>query len=336
MKSLYTALLTELDAGRDSVLVTIIASSGSTPRGAGARMLARADGSFVGTVGGGAVEHAAQQKALELMALRQDSFQGYDLSANDVAQLGMVCGGRVTVCFRFIPGGDAHMRELCCRALKLLEGNRDAWTITDITGERVGAMGLYTREEGLWGMELPEAEALVSGKAYPVQLGEKRYYCEPLLKAGLVYVFGGGHVSRELVPALSRAGFRCVVYDDRPEFVTPELFPDALERICGDFGNISAGVEITAADYVVIMSRGHQYDYLLQAQALRTAARYVGVIGSRKKRAAVEEKLLADGFAPETIARCISPIGLDIGAETPAEIAVSITAQLIQVRAGKK
>ena len=336
MKRIFKALTDCVENGLDSVLVTIVASSGSTPRGAGARLLLMPEGKFIGTIGGGAVEFAALNEAKKLLKLQKSDFHGYNLSANDVEQLGMVCGGQVTVCFQFIPAYDPHMTELSRRALALLSGNESSWTITDITGNNVNAMGLYTKTAGLWGLDVPEIDTLVSGNAYPVESGGRRLFCEPLLKPGKVYIFGGGHVSQELVPALSRVDFRCTVYDDRAEFLTKELFPDAEELICGDLSDISKSVTVNENDYIVVMTRGHKFDYILQAQALRTPARYIGVIGSRKKIAVITEKLRNDGFTDADISRVTSPIGLKIAAETPAEIAVSIAAQMIAVRAEYK
>ncbi|HHU22166.1 MAG TPA: xanthine dehydrogenase accessory protein XdhC [Clostridiales bacterium] len=331
MKKIFLALIKAFEEGKDSVLVTIIASSGSTPRGAGARMLVLPEKS-VGTIGGGAVEFAALQTARRLLSLRESRFHSYDLSSDDVENLGMVCGGRVTVCLQFISSADSHMRKLTEKALKLLSGNEDAWTITDITGGTVNGMGIYTAS-GLWGLDIKGAERLVSGRAYPVELGGRTLYCEPLIRAGHVYIFGAGHISRELVPTLARVDFRCIVYDDMKDFLTRELFPDAEKLICGDFGDISSHIAVTEKDYIVIVTREHKYDYTVQAQALRTPARYIGIIGSRKKIAFVTEKLKNDGFTEEDISRITSPIGLKIGAETPAEIAVSIAAQLIAIRA---
>lgn len=336
MRRIFETLENALRGGMDTVLVTIVASSGSTPRGAGARMLVLSDGRFAGTIGGGAVEFAALNEARKILRSRVSGFHGYDLSSGDVEQLGMVCGGEVTVCFQFIPAGDRHMAALSRKALSLLSGNEDAWTITDITGGTVNGMGLYTHSGGLWGLDISGVESLLSGRAYPVELNGRRFYCEPLIKAGLVYVFGGGHVSRELVPALTRIDFRCVVYDDREEFLTRELFPDAERLICGNLSDFSEHITVTKNDYIVIMTRGHKFDYILQAQALRTPACYIGVIGSRKKTAVVAEKLRNDGFSDEEIARVVSPIGIKIGAESPAEIAVSIAAQMIQVRASQR
>ncbi|MDL2294392.1 XdhC family protein [Ruminococcaceae bacterium OttesenSCG-928-D13] len=148
------------------------------------------------------------------------------------------------------------------------------------------------------------------------------------------WCLGGGHVSQELVPLLSRVGFRCVVFDDRPEFTTEALFPDAVARITGDFENIAASLEIGPGDYVTVMTRGHSYDLEVQRQVLARPSAYVGVIGSRSKIAAVNKRLLEAGVPQREIDRVHTPIGLPIKAQTPAEIAVSIAAEMILIRAG--
>lgn len=146
----------------------------------------------------------------------------------------------------------------------------------------------------------------------------------------IVYIFGGGHVAQELVPVLAHLNFPCVVFDDRPEFSNKEVFPDAKECIVGDFETILDFIEIKETDFVCIMTRGHQFDYLVEKQILKTPASYIGVMGSRSKTKIIREKLLADGFREEEVSRLKSPIGLDIKAETPAEIAISIAGELIQ------
>ena len=161
------------------------------------------------------------------------------------------------------------------------------------------------------------------------------WFALPAVQGGKVYIFGGGHVSQALVPAIAAVGFRPVVYDDRPEFADQALFPQAEAVLCGDFAALSEQVAVTADDYVVIMTRGHQADYEVLSQTLRSGAKYLGCIGSRKKLALCRERLLAAGFTAEEYARLHAPIGLAIGAETPAEIAVSVAAELIAVRAGK-
>lgn len=155
-----------------------------------------------------------------------------------------------------------------------------------------------------------------------------------LFPAGRVYIFGGGHVSQALVPALTAVEFRCVVLEDRAELCRSELFPGAEEVLLIDNSRVADFVELTQEDWVVIMTRGHKDDLLIQSQVMKAPARYIGVIGSRQKTAAVTAKLREMGFSDADFERVWAPIGLPIRSETPAEIAVSIAAQLILERAG--
>ncbi len=154
------------------------------------------------------------------------------------------------------------------------------------------------------------------------------------LPPGRVYIFGGGHVARALVPALTAVEFRCVVLEDRAEFCQPELFPDAEELLLIDNARVTDFVTLTEEDWVVIMTRGHEADLLVQSQVMGLPVRYIGVIGSQRKTAAVTAKLREMGFSDEDFRKVWAPIGLPIRSETPAEIAVSVTAQMILERAG--
>ena len=167
-----------------------------------------------------------------------------------------------------------------------------------------------------------------------VLYGEESYLVEQINSSGRVYIFGCGHVSRELQPVLSHLGFRCVMLDDRTEFARKELFPTAEDVRIVDFNHLKNFVSIGPEDYVCIMTRGHAYDTIIQAQVLRCNPCYVGVIGSRKKAVGVRMALKRDyGMSDEELDRITTPIGLEIEAETPAEIAISIAGQMIQVRA---
>lgn len=157
---------------------------------------------------------------------------------------------------------------------------------------------------------------------------------ERCVRPGRVYIFGGGHVSQKLVPALSAVEFRCVVLEEREEFCRPELFPEAEEVRLLDYARVSEELALTGDDYVVIMTRGHKDDLLVQSQVMRTPVRYIGVIGSQQKTSAVTAALRNMGFTDADFQWVHAPIGLPIRSETPAEIAVSITAQLILERAG--
>ena len=145
---------------------------------------------------------------------------------------------------------------------------------------------------------------------------------------------------------LSHLGFRCIVSDDREEFTKPELFPGAEEIRLIDFGKLEETFTIHPEDYIVVVTRGHLCDTDAERFGLKTPAGYIGVVGSRKKTKFVvgsrkktkfvTDKLLAEGFTEEQLARVTAPIGIEIGSETPAEIAISIAAQLIEVRSKKR
>ena len=145
-------------------------------------------------------------------------------------------------------------------------------------------------------------------------------------------MFGGGHVGRALVPVLSAIDFKIIVYDNRPEIAVPEHFPEAEAVLCGDYPSFEQQVTLTSEDYVVVMTPGHQADFEVLCRALKANTTYIGCIGSRAKIAATREKLHARGFTETEIKRLHAPIGLPILAETPAEIAISVAAELIRHR----
>lgn len=333
MKELFKTARKSMEKKQDLVFVTTISSSGSSPRGAGSKMLVLENGTSYGTIGGGNVEYVSIQHAREVLKQKQSCTRGFALHPDQVADLGMICGGDVVIFFQYISWENQDFYDLCTRILKSWDKNENTWLIFDITEETVWKAGLYEEQEGLTGLGISDPSPLLQTKAVQKVLDGRKYYCEPLVQKGRVYIFGGGHVAQALVPVLARLEFRCVVFDDREAFSNPQVFPEAEQCILGDFNRISDYLSIQPQDYVCIMSRGHQYDYLIQKQILTTPAYYIGVMGSRKKKEVIRQKLLADGFFPEDISRITTPIGLDILAETPEEIAVSIAGQLIAERA---
>jgi xanthine dehydrogenase accessory factor len=152
--------------------------------------------------------------------------------------------------------------------------------------------------------------------------------------AARAVICGGGHVARAVAPAALAADFTVTVLDDREEFADPRRFPGA-KVVLGSFDGALERLDVDAASYVVIVTRGHTHDMDVLVQALRTPARYIGLMASRSKHARMVAALREAGLGEDALARVHSPIGLDIGAETPAELAVSIVAEMIQVRAGK-
>jgi xanthine dehydrogenase accessory factor len=334
MKKLFQTMLDALKKNEDLVLCSIIASSGSTPRGSGAKMAVFADGTTFGTVGGGAVEFESIRCAKEALRERSTFTRGFDLSPNQTADIGMICGGKVVVYFQYYSKGDKAAIDMFDYIIRLFERDTNSWLVTQIAGDCVRQIGVYEEGKGLLFADIPEEAIKPLMKSRGVlQKGEPAYYVEPLVQAGTVYVFGGGHVAQELVPVIEHVGFRPVVYEDREAFVSEELFPAAAGTIVAPFGEVGKHIGITGKDYVVIMTRGHQCDYEVLEQAMRTPASYIGVIGSKHKIAATFKRLVEAGIPENELGRIHTPIGLPIKGETPAEIAISIAGELILHRA---
>jgi len=161
--------------------------------------------------------------------------------------------------------------------------------------------------------------------------GTLEVFVEPILPQPVAYIFGGGHISMALAKSASAAGFGIVVIDDREQFANQERFPMAQE-LYTSYEDAFARLSPNAASYLVIVTRGHRDDMRVLAWAVRTQARYIGMIGSKRKVISVYQALEKEGYTPEEFARVYAPMGLEIGALSPEEIALSITAELVAVR----
>lgn len=311
MLKLYENLLDTLSSGKNCILVATVEAKGSSPRSAGAYMLVDDTGRLYGTIGGGELEYRATFKARELLDKDEAALIEYDLSNETAAGLGMICGGRAKVLYHVFRPEDA---DFAAAALELARSRKPYHLLLPLNG---GKALLET------GLDAPKRQF-----GYLHQAAE--YYLEQFNFDGKVFLLGGGHLSQELVPLLSHLGFCCIVGDDRPEFTRPELFPGADAVHLVDFTGLS--LPIGPEDYLVIATRGHLADIDCIRFALKTPAKYIGVVGSRRKVVFIREKMLSEGFTESDLKRLTTPIGIDIGSETPAEIAVSIAAQLIQIR----
>lgn len=324
MKKLFNAIIDRIRRGEEVVLCTVLASSGSAPRGAGARMAVFADGTTLGTVGGGRVELLATQEAGEILNGAQTCVRAFDLTPDQIHSIGMVCGGKVSIYYQRITAQTLPTLE---KILNALSTEENSWLYLRIRDGMVEEFKVVAAAEAASEPELYASRAVL-------KKGSPLVYTEPLLQTGRVYIFGGGHVGRALVPALAAVDFRVTLFDNRRELADRTQFPDAEEVIFGDYGTISEYVTLRPEDYVVIMTPGHQSDYILLEQVLRHyPLRYVGCIGSRSKVARTQQLLREAGICEDAIAAVHSPIGLPILAQTPAEIAVSIAAEMICVRA---
>ncbi|MDO4668206.1 MAG: xanthine dehydrogenase accessory protein XdhC [Butyricicoccus pullicaecorum] len=334
----FEKLRNRLQPEQSFVLVSVVDSAGSTPRGSGAKMAVFADGSYMGTIGGGSVEYLSIRQALKVLEEKRSLTKGFLLTKNQKADIGMICGGNVEVFFQYVDGQDGSYLQMIDYMITLYEKDVDAWLVTVIGDDMVCETGVYDKQSGLRFMKAVSEKQIIpylKNKSVCTDT-TPRCFVEPLIQSGCVYVFGGGHVAQELVPVIAHVGFRVVVYEDRENFARPELFRGVHHTILGSFETLSEHITMRENDYAVIMTRGHQSDYEVMRQVLRTQAAYIGVIGSRQKIAATTKRLLEDGISEQDIARLHTPIGLPIKGETPAEIAISIAAEMILFRAERK
>ncbi|QGU95360.1 XdhC/CoxI family protein [Clostridium bovifaecis] len=330
MKELFSKIYKLLKNNEDAVLVSVISGSGSTPRGAGARMVVDKDGYSIGTIGGGAVEYKSTQLAMEILKEKKSYVQKFRLAPNDVADLGMICGGDVEVYFQYIKSNDENI-SLMEDIITAFDRNQNLWLATEITDDIEWNMEIIA--ENCIQYKVSDISSHLKRNSVLLEQNNKKYYIEPLVTAEKVYIFGGGHISQKLVPVLNSVNFKCTVIDDKPEFTDKNLFPLAENTILADFTGFRDRIKINSCDYVVILTRGHNNDYNVLTQALQTDACYIGLVGSRTKLGKTKERLLLDGFSEEDFKRVYAPIGIAIKAETPEEIAVSIAGELIMVRA---
>ena len=316
MEKILARALAELEQGRPCLLATVIESTGSTPRSAGAYMLVGAEGRLAGTVGGGSIEYAAIKKGQQQLAQGENFLFTYTLTMEAAADLGMVCGGSCKILYSYLKSEASTIATLR-QALKQARAGQAYWLLLPL---------------GQGQVQLKDTLPL-QGHRGRVNLQQQEYFAEEFAYDGRVYIFGGGHLAQELVPVLARLSFRCIVLEDREDFAKKELFPEAEAVGLVDFNNLS--LNISEQDYVAIMTRGHQNDAQVERYALTTAASYIGVVGSRRKAALTRATLAAEGFSQQQLDRIITPIGIPMASETPAEIAISIAAQLINHRASK-
>lgn len=298
-------------AGAGGALATVARTTGSTPVPVGTKMVIGPAGRLEGTVGGGCVEADVIAAAIDAPAPR---ILTHHLNADVAGDLGLSCGGTVDIVVEPLVAVPDYIRAL----------------------EQVASASAGIVTTGLDWSAGPDKQfdpRAVDPGAPAASLSEdRRTMVERLALAPRIIVFGAGHVGTAIAMAAATAGFRVVVVDDRPEFADPARFPasvtvcavpahDALERFA-----------ITAADAVVIATRGHRHDALILERVAQSTASYVGLLGSRRKKAVVTKALTAVGVAPEALERVRVPVGLAIGAVTPEEIAVSVVAELIAWR----
>jgi xanthine dehydrogenase accessory factor len=345
MKQIAEAAISMLKAGISFAKATVLESSGSTPREAGSSMLIRPDKSIVGTVGGGVLEANTVKTALRAISEKKASVVLYVLENEGAAAIGAVCGGRARVLIDYINADDPGNLEFFEQLLKASGMNQRSHIAALIPDSEILSRRntcLVLPDGTVVGADAFGADIqsyLEKGQGYDVftRLEKFSAHLFPIGSDGIVYIFGAGHCGEKLAHIVHTVGFKTIVIDDRSEFANTNRIPEAdgiivPKRLEEPFQTIAFGPD----SYIVIVTRGHMHDEVVLRRALQTDAGYIGMIGSKKKRETIYKHLLDEGLTQADIDRVYSPIGISIGAETPEEIAISITAELVKVRAEKK
>ncbi|MBU8850181.1 MAG: XdhC family protein [Desulfobacterales bacterium] len=345
-KNIYIKVYELLSSGQKIVLAKTIRRSGSTPRDVGSMCIITQEGKLIGTVGGGILEYRVQKRAMELLSLEKSFIYQFHLTNEELAGSGMICGGNVDLYLEPLFPENIGMVSLFKTIRQHIVDNRPGILVTRI-------------EDGIHAMDT-DAKVFINedGKAFGTILGldpkeinldrntpydlidfdnkNASLFVEKIVPYPRIFLFGAGHVSRFVARLAKMVGFSITLIDDRPEFASKERFPEADKILITDFKQAFEQLEISQNSYILIITRGHLHDKTVLQHALGTNASYIGMIGSIKKRNIIYKKLMENGFSKDDLEKVYSPVGLDINAETPEEIAVSIVGELIKKRAPEK
>ena len=338
-------MLRLLEQGERFVLATMVDAHGSTPQRVGARLLVRADGTTEGTLGGGCIEAEVWEAARAALISGRPATLDFTLNEDIAVDYGLACGGTERI---FVdPTFGADDLPLVRRMAEAAAGRGRGVVVTGVDSEsEPPGTRIAIWEDGVvaghFGARHDEAvraarELLSAARPRAGLLnmpGGSAIFADVFAEPPEIVIVGGGHVGRAVARVAATLGYRMTVIDDRDDFANADRFPEADEVIAGDIDEAIDGHPMNRNSAVVIVTRGHKYDYQALSAAARSSAGYVGLMGSRRKVTLIYRQLLADGITPERLRDIHAPIGLDIGAVSPEEIAVSIMAEITMHRLG--
>ena len=351
MKEVIQEAVKLLESGQPGVLATVVRTKGSTPQKAGAMLLVRQDGSGVGTLGGGCVEGDIWFAAKEILRRRGGpEFKDYFLNEDVAARDGLVCGGTMYFFLEPLWSPDDYV-EIGEQLIEAYEGG-DAVSLATVVnvadgGKNLGAK-LLLRLDGstvgtLGDTDLDARATEVAQRVADVGNIESfstgdgtEVFVEGFTTPPTLVMVGGGHVGKATADLAHNLGYRVFVVDDREEFSNKERFPYAEQVVVAPYDQWPQHLDVNVNSFIVAATRGHRFDDMALESALTTRARYVGLLGSRRKNLMIYQRLSMEGVPLERLKEIHAPVGLDIGALTPEELAVSIMSEIIMVRRGGK
>ncbi|MGB3021609.1 MAG: XdhC/CoxI family protein [Methyloceanibacter sp.] len=329
--SIIPAALAWLAAGRRVALATVVQTWGSAPQPVGSQLLIDANGNFLGSVSGGCVEAEVIAEAAEVIASAKSKTLQFGVEDETAWKVGLACGGTIRICLEPLTaehGGDGVLHRLAGD----IEARRRVALVTELaTGER-----RLAHDSGDLETELAPAlaEAFRQDRSVALEGSGGELFINVFSPAVRLIIVGAVHVAQALGPMARALGYEAVIVDPRAAFATAERFGEV--RLLQDWPDEAlTAIGVDASTAMVALSHDAKIDDAALVSALRSDAFYVGALGSRKTHAKRVERLLQAGVPAAEIERIHAPVGLDIGALGPAEIALSIIAQIIAVRRGK-
>ncbi len=343
MKDILKELCKLLRQNQEIVLVSVVQHQGSTPRGAGSKMLVGKKGLLAGTIGGGLAEGQCIAACEEILQEKKARLMHFTLTGHMAAQSEMICGGNLDILLTPLCNEqDLAFYETLVQALD----HGEAYVLHHKNEQGVQYKSLCVDNawiEGPW-QDAPLSALSKTALLEKLPKGEEsvllaqetpnsHVIVEKYISPWQMIILGGGHISRPTAHMATMVGFEVTVLDDREEFSQQERFPTAkATHTVPDFIECFSQCQPTKNTCIIIVTRGHVHDSTVLAQALQTKASYIGMIGSRRKKQEVYTTLEAQNISKELLATVHCPIGIDISAQTPEEIAVSIVAQCIEHR----
>jgi xanthine dehydrogenase accessory factor len=344
MIGLWREMAKNLSSNQSMVVATIFEKSGSAPRTVGAKMIIKADGSIVGTIGGGKLEAEIIKLSQTVFTSRTPLVQYFNLSGSGAASMSMICGGNVEVLLDYVNAKEKTNLEICQSIVDVLFMGDRAWLINVIEtmGSNNSRQQCLIKKDGTIIGRVPCDRELMnkilsgSSKIHSETVGNQRLVIEQIRNTGTLYLFGAGHVSQQLAHVADLVGFSTIVIDDRREYANQERFPKSKIIVLDSLAEPLPELDFDEDSYLVTVTRGHLHDKRVLEQLLRKPAAYIGMMGSIRKREFIYRDLAEKGFTGEDFQRVHCPIGIEIESDSPEEIAISIVAELIKVRAERK
>ena len=338
MRELVEELIAALDQGQQVAYCRLVETRGSTPQKAGATMLVYPNGQQAGTLGGGCVEAEVKRQAIQVMQSGTAEVSRFQLDSDYGWDDGLICGGRMQILIEPITGASDYFRSLASQ-IRAGTGVTEAIVFDEVSELAVPSSYLFDHNGALVDLLHAKGEvpALINDAIKPLSDRPRAYAHQgvaflPVLPRCRLVIVGGGHVGQAVADLAADLEFDVWVVDDREDIVSEARFPKAQKRIGSAIESALPALPIDGSTYCLIVTRGHNHDEQALFHLIDRGARYIGMIGSRRKIKMIFEDLANEGISSESLEDVYAPLGIDIGSQTVPEIAVSICAELVAHR----